>query len=342
MLRAGFIGMGRMGITHFSILNTHPSVKIVAVCDRSKTMLTLFKKYMGVKTFTDYRDMIREGGLDFVVISTPADSHAEIIEAAIQSSLHVFTEKPFVMNIVEGEKILGMLKVKPIVNQVGYVNRFNEVFVEVKKLLDRNAIGEIRHFKFEMFGNTVTKDVKSSWRAKRSLGGGCMYEFASHCIDLVNYLIGRPDEVTGAVLQSVFSSDVEDIVTSTFVYDRGCTGSINVNWSDMSVRKPVNLIEVIGEGGKIIADKHSYKIFLKKTDSSGEFHDGWNTRYITDFSRNVHFYVRGNEFSYQLAYFIESIEGKHKGNIASFEEAFKTDYVMHDIFTNHREVKNNG
>ena len=38
MLRAGFIGFGRMGITHFSILNTHPAVKIVAICDPSKSM----------------------------------------------------------------------------------------------------------------------------------------------------------------------------------------------------------------------------------------------------------------------------------------------------------------
>ena len=58
MLRAGFIGFGRMGITHFSILNTHPSVEIVAVCDQSKTMMNILKKYVDIETYSDYRKMI--------------------------------------------------------------------------------------------------------------------------------------------------------------------------------------------------------------------------------------------------------------------------------------------
>ena len=76
MLRAGFIGFGRMGITHFSILNTHNSVKIAAVCDQSKTMMNILRKYVDIETYSDYRRMIDEANLDFVVISTPTDSHA--------------------------------------------------------------------------------------------------------------------------------------------------------------------------------------------------------------------------------------------------------------------------
>ncbi|MFV9645317.1 MAG: Gfo/Idh/MocA family protein, partial [Desulfobacterales bacterium] len=98
MLRAGFIGFGRMGITHFSILNTHPLVEIVAVCDQSSTMLNMLKKYVGIDIYSDYRKMISEAGLDFVVISTPSDSHTEIIQSAIDNNLHTFSEKPFALN----------------------------------------------------------------------------------------------------------------------------------------------------------------------------------------------------------------------------------------------------
>ena len=48
MLRAGIIGFGRMGITHFSILNSHPSVKVTAVCDQSSTMLHILRKYLDI------------------------------------------------------------------------------------------------------------------------------------------------------------------------------------------------------------------------------------------------------------------------------------------------------
>ena len=104
MLKAGFIGFGRMGITHFSILNSHPSVEIVAVCDASKTMLNILKKYVDVTVFTNYEKMLDEKDLDFLVISTPADSHAEIVKAGIAKGLHIFVEKPFTLDSVSRQR----------------------------------------------------------------------------------------------------------------------------------------------------------------------------------------------------------------------------------------------
>jgi predicted dehydrogenase len=331
MLRAGIIGFGRMGITHFSIFNTHPSVKITAVCEPSAAMRMMLNKYLDINVFSDYQEMIAEAMLDFVVISTPTDSHSEIIKYATDNDLHVFSEKPFALTVAEGKKILSHLQNKNLVNQVGYVNRFNEVFMEVKRLLDEGAIGEVKNFHSEMYGATVLKDSKSSWRGKRKIGGGCMYEFASHCIDLVIYLLGKPDKVMGSVMQRIYSSDAEDLVSSSFVYANGCSGIIMVNWSDETFRKPTNIVTIFGTKGKIVADKHTYKIYLKEPNHNRRFHKGWNTRYITDFAKSVRFYVRGNEFTRQLDYFVDCIEKGHMNNISSFAEAYKTDAVMEEI-----------
>lgn len=331
MLRAGLIGFGRMGITHFSILNTHPSVEIVAVCDQSHTMLNILRKYMELKTYTDYLKMLKEEALDFVVISTPPDSHTEIIRAAIDNNLHTFVEKPFALAVAEGRDTIARLENKTLVNQVGYVNRFNEVFEEVKKLLDAGVVGEVKNFRFEMHGAIVLKDSKASWRGKKKSGGGCLYEFASHCIDLVVYFLGQPDRPMGSVMQSIYSSDVEDLVSSTFTYVNGCNGTISVNWSDESYRKPTFCLKFFGTRGKIQADQHAYKLFLKEANKTNGFRKGWNTRYITDFSKSVRFYIRGNEFTRQLDYFVESIEQGRSGNTSSFAEALKTDVMMEEI-----------
>lgn len=245
MVKVGFIGFGRMGITHYSILNTHPSVQIVGVCDESTTMLNIMKKYLDVATYSDYRKMLEDVELDCVVISTPGDSHFTLIQEAIARNLHVFVEKPLTMTAEDGYKAVAMLEGKSLVNQVGYVNRFNEVFVEVKALLDSDIIGEIRNFRCEMYGATVLKDSKSSWRSKKTSGGGCMYEFASHCIDLAVYLFDQPERVVGSILESIYSSEVEDLVNSTFVYQNDCTGNIMVNWSDETYRKPTNIITIL-------------------------------------------------------------------------------------------------
>ena len=332
MLRAGFVGLGRMGLTHFSILNTHPSVETASVCDQSSAMLSVFRKYVpDARIFSDYKSMIEESELDFVVISTPGGSHAEIVKLAIANNLHTFVEKPLALNTAQGEEILEALNDKPLVNQVGYVNRFNEVFMDVKRLLDAKLIGEIKNFKSEFHGRTVLKDIKTSWRKKKASGGGCMYEFASHCIDLVIYLMEKPDRVVESVLQSIFSSDVEDLVSATFVYDNGRCGTILANWSNESYRKPTITIDIFGTKGRILADKHTYRVFLKDGGESDEFQQGWNTRYITDLAKSVRFYVRGNDFTRQLDYFVECIEQKCTDNISSFSEAYKIDAVMEEI-----------
>jgi hypothetical protein len=104
-----------------------------------------------------------------------------------------------------------------------------------------------------------------------------------------------------------------------------------VNWSDETYRKPANIVKIMGTRGKIIADKHVYKIYLKESDPKNGFEQGWNTRYITDFGKSVRFYVRGNEFTRQLDYFIDCILGEADGATANFAEGLKTDILMEEI-----------
>lgn len=82
---------------------------------------------------------------------------------------------------------------------------------------------------------------------------------------------------------------MEDIVSSNFIYDEGRAGLINVNWSDQAYRKPANIVKIFGTKGKIVADKHAYKIYMREADEKQGFEVGWNTRYITDFAKSVRF-----------------------------------------------------
>jgi predicted dehydrogenase len=302
-------------------------------------MNSILKKYLGCGLYSDYQEMMDKEKIDAVVVSTPSNSHAEIIRAAVARDLHVFTEKPFTMNAFEGREILSLIDERPVVNQVGYVNRFNEVFTEIKRLLSKKIIGEVMTFCSEMYGPTVLKDTGKSWRGKRNTGGGCMYEFASHCIDLAVFLFGAPNAVTGSVMKSIYSSGVEDFVGSTFIYDNGLTGTIQVNWSDETYRKPTNIVTILGQKGKIQADKHCYKIFLKENCPDLDLIKGWNTRYLTDIGKNVRIYVRGNEFTLQLDHFVECIEHGVNPSISSFADAFETDVIMEKIVQNSQAIQ---
>ncbi|MHC4169519.1 MAG: Gfo/Idh/MocA family protein, partial [Planctomycetota bacterium] len=266
-----------------------------------------------------------------VIVATPTGTHAEIAKYAIHSKLHIFVEKPFALNVQQGEELVAMVKGKKLVNQVGYVIRFNDVFIQVKKLLDAGVLGDLFTFKIEMHGPTLLKDAKNGWRSKKQEGGGCLYDFASHSIDLINYLVGVPDEITGSVLQSIHSVNVEDAVCSTFVYDNNLRGNLLVNWSEPSYRKPAYRVEIFGSKGKIIADLHAYKVFFREKSEFDGFMQGWNQRYITEFAEPVRFYVRGFEFTRQLDYFIDCIVHETHCEGPTFEDGLKTDMTIDRI-----------
>lgn len=328
MLRGAIVGFGRMGLTHFSILSANPHVKLGAICDSSGFMRKNASRYMGIQTFDEPDEMIEKTPLDFVAVATPTAQHADMVRLAIERGLHVFVEKPFVLNPAQGEEILRLLVSRPVVNQVGYVLRFNDVFMQVKRLLDAGAIGDLLTFKMEANGPTLLQDAKQGWRSKKGEGGGCLYDFASHSIDLINYLIGMPDRVLGTVFQSIHSLAVEDAVSSTFLYKSGARGNLLVNWSDPSYRKPTYHLEVLGRKGKIIADLHAYRVFFRDTPSLAGYTQGWNQRYVTDMFAPVGFYLRGYEFTRQLEHFVDCMAGGKPNGVCSFEQAHQTDVMI--------------
>ena len=325
--------MGRMGITHFSIINSHPNIKIVSIVDPSNVVLTMMKKYLPVSTYKDYNILFKTKPPDAILVCTPPNLNEPIIKRAAELGIHVFAEKPFTTKLEDAQKLNRLFIENNLVNQVGYVNRFNDVFRKCRDFLRIGLIGDIIRFKSEMFSCTITREDKTSgWRSSRESGGGAVYEMAAHAIDLVNYLIGKPHKVIGSTLSKIYSSNVEDALTSTLLYPNGVSGTLDVNWSDTSYRKPTNKIEVFGKKGKILADQHSLKIFLNESNNEYHLTKGWNTLYITDLFEAVPFYVRGNEFTTQLYHFVECIKDNNLERICSFQDGTDVLEVIESIF----------
>jgi len=330
MIRVAVVGLGKMGISHLSMIGAHPQVTIAAVCDSAKYVLDVLEKYTGVRGFTDYAAMLKDVELDAVVIATPSRTHGPMVRAALERGLHVFCEKPFCLDAAEGEDLVRRAAVAKVVNQVGYHYRFVGAFQEVKRLLAANAIGEVTHVLAEAYGPVVLRRKGSTWRTKRNEGGGCLYDYAAHPLNLVNWYLGGPKGVGGTVLNKIFSEDTDDEVFSTLYYDGGRSAQISVNWSDESVRKMTTRLTLWGTKGRIFADRQECQVYLRESsDLPAGYRQGWNVRYTTDLTEPVWFYVRGEEYSAQLDYFVRAIaEQRVDDNVNSFEEAMTTDRVI--------------
>lgn len=327
-LRGAVTGFGRMGITHFSILNCHPEVEFAAICDPTSFIRSKAEKHLGIPVFSDHAKMIDESDLDFVIIATPTGTHADCALRAIENGVHMFMEKPLAVTPSDGETILRALSERPVVNQVGYVLRFNDIFLAIKQILSDRVLGDVISFKSEVRGPTILRDVSEGWRAKKSQGGGCLHDFASHAVDLICYLFGPPTQISGSKLQKIYSTSVDDAVYSTMTYESGTIGTLQANWSDASYRKPTYSLDILCKGGRLVADLHQFKIFFRDEPELTRYRKGWNTVYVTDIAEPVRFYLRGYEFTRQLDYFIEQIRSDNAANLSSFQDGHTTDRII--------------
>lgn len=329
MIKLAVVGLGKMGLSHLAMIKAHPGVTLEAICDSTGYVLDVLNKYTGLKTFSDYSSMLNEAELDAVLIATPSRYHADMVKAALDRGLHVFCEKPLCLSVKDAEELTALAQQKGLVNQVGYHYRFVGAFQEVKRLLDANAIGTVTHVLAEAYGPVVLKPKGSTWRTQRTEGGGCLYDYAAHPINLVNWYFGEPHGVGGTVLNSIFSKETDDEVYSTLYFGDGKSAQVSVNWSDESYRKMSAKITIQGTAGRIYADRQECQVFLRDGATIPQgYQTGWNVRYTTDLTEPVWFYIRGEEYSSQLDYFVRQIQQKSGDNVNSFANAAATDRVI--------------
>ena len=333
--RIGIIGLGKMGISHLSIANTHSGVKVLGACDASGFITSGLAKVCRIPLFNDYHQMLNSCDLDAVIVATPTSSHKKIVSDCLRKGLHVFVEKPFCLKLDEGKEMVNDAVKRNVVNQVCFHNKFIVKFQKVKDYLDSNLIGDIYHIIGEAYGPVVLKPKGMTWRTQKSEGGGCLHDYASHVLDLMIDYVGVPSGAGGTVLQKIYSREVEDAVFSTLYYPKGLTGRLSVNWSEETYRKMSTQLTLFGKKGKIIVDRQECKIYLKEYNKQHQLDKGWNILNTTELTRPVWFYLRGEEYSAQLDYFIQSIKSNRtKNTVNSFESALQTDSVIEMLIQN--------
>ncbi len=328
MTRVALIGAGKMGISHLSILGAHPDVEVVGVSDTSKMVLDVFKKYSSFPCYTDYEDMMYKAKPDAVFVAVPTKFHADMVKKVLMQGMHVFAEKPLCLTVDEGKELVDIAQQKKLVNQVGYHNKFIGTFKEVKRIIDLGLIGELLHFSGESYGPVMIKSKQDNWRTDPKEGGGCLMDYASHVIDLINHIVGPVTKVKGSMLKSFYSKSVDDAVFSFLEINPKLSGVLSVNWSDETYRKMSTSLTILGTTGKIISDANELKVYSKNDNSTEGYSKGWTVKYVTDLTENVDFYLRGEEYSSQVDYFIKAVQGKLPNTINTFQTAWHTDKVI--------------
>lgn len=322
MKKVALIGLGKMGFSHAAILNSLDGVDVCGAADKSKLMIWGFNKYSNIKVYDDFKVMIDLCNPDAVIISTPTSSHFEITKHCLNQNIHVFLEKPCCLNYDDSLELERLASKNNLILQIGYHNRYINTFNHLQSIVKRKEFGEIKKFEAHSYGPVVIKKQKANWRSKKENGGGCLYDYASHVINLVEYTFGEIKHVDNSSLDSIYSEHVDDSVKSNLFLEKNISGILSVNWSKKDFRKMTTYLKAYYDDVEIVCN--STELTIKKNDSIEK-------KYITDDYKMVEFYLRGEEYSLQLQDFISSISNNNltRNNI---KFAKNTDKIIESIF----------
>lgn len=146
-LTKGVIGVGAMGRGHFNYAGT----KTIAICDVDQSHLKLAMERLkdpGVKTFSDFRELIQLPEVDIVHIATPPHWHGIMAVEAARAGKDIWCEKPMTRTIGEGQKVMEAIRQHGNIFRLNTWFRFSDQFYgmrvpvrKIKKLVDTGMMG---------------------------------------------------------------------------------------------------------------------------------------------------------------------------------------------------------
>lgn len=338
-LRIGVVGLGKMGLSHFAMVNAYPRTETIA-CDQPGFVTDVLARNISAPVVRGFEALMQDAALQAVIIATPSKLHAPMVRTALERGLHVFCEKPFCLDWTESQDLTDLARQKGLVNRVGYHYRHVGAFRELNRIVKSGALGRITHVLAEAYGPVVLRPKRATWRTDKAEGGGCLYDYAAHPLNLLNWYFGTPAQVIGSELGHVFSEATDDQVLSTLRFENGPTAQLSVNWSDESHRKMSTKITLIGTGGRAYADRQECQVYLREARAAlPGYGKGWTVKYTTELTQDEWFYLRGEEYSAQIARFVEAClgdagAGADEDPPNDFSTATETDRTMAMILEN--------
>lgn len=316
-LRVAVIGFGKLGLLHAALANAVPGARLAAVVDSTPMMLDALKAYMpDVRTYSDYRILLRDGGIDAALIATPTQLHVPIAVDCVSAGVAIFIEKPLSVSSAQARPLIEALRVRPVVNMVGYMGRYVDTFAKAKEIVASGALGKLQMFRSSMYIGQLFKPGKG-WRYDKNVsGGGVLITQNTHVIDKLLWMFGEVEDVNGRT-GALYSTGVEDYCHAVIRFRSGLLGYLDASWSARHYRTPTISIHVQGVAGTLDVDDDQVRLFLDK--SSGPFSAGWSSWRKPDLYRGVSVDIGGPQYTIQMEKFIAAIRsgGKIECDVAS-------------------------
>jgi len=248
----GLIGCGDIARKRVaSALRDTPQSTLLAVSRAQSELAESFARQFGAKKwYPDWRDLLTDGEINAVYLATPVHLHASQCIEAANAGKHVLCEKPMAMNAAECEQMIAACRANDVKLGVSYYRHFYPVVARIRSLISAGEIGKpilAQLNAFEWFNPDLSEP--RGWLLKREFaGGGPMFDFGCHRIEVLLNLFGRIDRTTALATKALFDREVEDTAAAVFQFEQGTCATLTVSHA---AREPQDTLDIFGSKGSI-------------------------------------------------------------------------------------------
>jgi predicted dehydrogenase len=250
-VKLGQIGIGAWGKNLLRTFNGLQGVQVATACDLDANATKKLAGSFPTVEFTNDPDkVLNDPALTGVVIATPPASHFELAAKAMENGKDVFVEKPLVLSIEHGRKLVEIAEEKKKILMVGHIMEYHPASLKLKEYIDSGKLGKIHYLYASRVNLGKVRDIENS-----------LWSFAPHDISLIIYLLNQmPSRVT-ATGADYLQKGVEDVVFMTMHFPDKTMAHIHVSWLDPHKERKLTVV-----GSKMMAEfndaESSEKIWL--------------------------------------------------------------------------------
>lgn len=241
----GIVGVGTMGRVHLGCLTSGiPGARLVALADMDDSAAEAPAREHGVPHFRSLSGLLGAPGLDAVVVATPAETHAEIVEAAANAGKHILCEKPFDCRLQPIDRALEAVERAGVALQIGFHRRFDRSFLRAWDDVTAMRVGEVVRI------HIVSRDPVLEAPPRLIDGMSALFfDTTVHDFDMVRFLSGSEIAMVHVLASSaIHRQNRIDTVVMLVQMENGVVATID---NSQAVSGYDQRVEVFGTGGML-------------------------------------------------------------------------------------------
>jgi predicted dehydrogenase len=269
MVNVAVVGCGYWGPNLVRNINSLSEARVTKLCDVEAERLAHMRTlYSGIRTTTDFGDLVKDREVHAIVVATPVAHHYELGKQSLEAGKHTFIEKPLAATVAEGEALVELAKAKDLTLMVGHTFLYSPAVRKIKELVERRALGDILYVSARRLNlGLFQKDINVAW------------DLAPHDISIILHVLDVDPISVNCQGKAHVNPEIEDVTNISLNFSNGGFATIQSSWLDPN---KVREMTFVGEKRMLVYDdveaNEKIRIYDKRVDvpphydSFAEFH----------------------------------------------------------------------